>query len=134
LAPPKVQPPIGSSPGFTLSPGIFLSRSTPLLLLLSLSLCLSNSLSLVLSVSEKKRRKKKGSKEIGRRKGTGRRGKEKWRIQVSHIWISPLYLPHFLALPSPHDRLLPRDLDGKGKRKSKRKKREKRRKEEEENK
>jgi hypothetical protein len=40
---------------------------------------------------------------------------------------SPLCLPHFLALPSPHDCLLLRDSDGKGKRKSKRKKREKRR-------
>jgi hypothetical protein len=44
---------------------------------------------------------------------------------------SYLCLPHFQALPSPHDHFLFRDSDGKGKRKSKRKKREKRRKKEE---
>jgi hypothetical protein len=34
-------------------------------------------------------------------------------------------LPHFLALPSPHDHLLLRDSDGKGKRKSKKRKKKK---------
>jgi hypothetical protein len=37
-------------------------------------------------------------------------------------------LPHFLALPSPHDHLLLRDSDGKGKRKSKKRKKKKKKK------
>jgi len=42
-------------------------------------------------------------------------------------WFSSLCLPHFLALPSPHNRLLLRDSNGKREKMRKRKKRERRR-------
>jgi hypothetical protein len=113
-----------ASPGFTPSFGLSPSLDQHLFSL-GLSISLSGSPSLTISPSlfslySDEGRKERGPKEEKREKD-----------RVSSLSGSPLCLPQFLALPSPHDHLLLRDSDGKGKRKSKRKKREKRRKKEE---
>jgi hypothetical protein len=110
-------------------PALHLSGLT-LPLQLSLSLFFSSLGSLGLRKEEQNRRRRKKNRKEEERRERRKNNKGK-KDQVSSLFGSPLCLPHFLALPSPHDHLLLRDSDGKGKRKSKRKKREKRRKKEE---
>jgi hypothetical protein len=137
LAPPKVWPPIGSSPGFSR----FHSQLQSLSLSLSLSLSWSaSSLSLILSLSGLSVSLRKESKGKNGKEGEERREREKDRVSPlislsdflsqlhSHLW----FLNFSITLTSPfsHNRPLSETRTVTGKRSARRKGKKKRNEEE----
>lgn len=104
LVPPEDRPPIGSSPGFTLSSSLSLSHDQRFFF--SLSLCLSP----LLSQKRRKERRKEG-RSWGEERGTKSISLFSSLISRFHIWLSlsSLFLWSPLLL---YDRLFIRDSDG----------------------